>query len=116
MRADTSARAGGLNSLIDRVACGVEPERLHLPRLRGHGGGLADQVALAEVDPEVAEHREVGPPLDALGKEPSTDPAAERDEGLHEGLLGVVAGDADAISRSILMTDGRSAAIRVKLA
>ena len=91
--------------------CGVAPARRREPggrRRPGHGRGAAppwgaarrqvrrpaDQVALAELHAERAEHREVGPLLDALGQQPRPDPAAERDERLDQGLLRVVAGDA----------------------
>src|SRR5439155_27062016 len=55
---------------------------------------LAQQVALAQVHAQLLERREVGPLLDAFGEQPRPDPPAERHEGLDEGLLGIVTGDA----------------------
>ena len=75
------------------------------------------QVALPELHAERGQHREVAALLDALGEQPRADPPAERDERLDERLLRVVAARCRAaISRSILMIEGWSAAMSVKLA
>ena len=82
------ARRAAVLARRPRCAALVEP-----PRLPARGR-LAEQVALAELDAERRQRREVRASLDALGEQPRADPAPERDERLDEGLLGVVVADA----------------------